>query len=168
MAAGGAKAVEILAPRPTQGELNRRDRIGLRAMVQEQVHHFTMLRRRELYDEFVVREGRPPTESEMDRMQPLIEEFDPVVELSLIAADYRNDPAIRRQASSDAAQYLRPKLSAVAMLDDPNRLAQESEKRKLAARLVDLLQLVSVAKTSAGASVQESQKSAEGAGGESH
>lgn len=137
---------QIIPPRPTKSETNRRDRIGLRAMCQESVHHFTMLRRQELYDQILTERGTPPTEQELDALQPLNEEFDPVVELALIAVDRRNDVGIRRQALSDAAQYLRPKLSAVAHLEDPGTLAAESKNQELAMRLVQAMEVVARSK----------------------
>lgn len=137
---------QVLPPKPPKSEINRRDRIGLRAMCQESVHHFTMLRRQELYDKIMEERGVAPTEQELDALQPLNEEFDPVVELALIAVDRRNDVTIRRQALSDAAQYLRPKLSAVAHLEDPNNLAAESKNQELALRLVQAMEVVARSK----------------------
>jgi hypothetical protein len=142
-----SSSYEILPPRPTAREASRRDRIGLRAMAQDAVHEFTSLRRDELYRQHVEEHGVPPTPDWLDRMQPLVEEFDPVVELSIIAIDRRNDVAVRRQALSDAAQYLRPKLSAVALLDDPDTLAAEASKHELAKRLVGAMELFARAKS---------------------
>ena len=137
---------QVLPPNPPKSEINRRDRIGLRAMCQESVHHFTMLRRQELYDQICTERGTPPTEQELDALQPLNEEFDPVVELALIAVDRRNDVSTRRQALSDAAQYLRPKLSAVAHLEDPANLVAESKNQELAMRLVQAMEVVARSK----------------------
>jgi hypothetical protein len=138
---------EVLPPKPTKSEVNRRDRIGLRAMCQETVHHFTLLRRRELAEQIEQERGYPPTEQELDALQPLSEEFDPVVELAIIAVDRRNEVTVRRQALSDAAQYLRPKLSAVAHLEDPSTLVQESKNQELAMRLVQAMEVVARSKT---------------------
>lgn len=143
-------------PAPTQSEVSRRDRIGLRAMVQETIHHFTQLRRREAYDDFLREQGRAPTESELDRIQPLIEEFDPVVELAIIGADARNKVELRRQALADAAGYLRPKLSAVQMLDDPETLQQAAQKKELAVRLTALMDVLVTAKRSSAADPEPS------------
>ena len=141
---------EVLAPRPMSGERSRRDRVGLRAMAQDSVHHFTMLRRQEIAAEYYREKKLPIPDDLLDRLQPLVEEFDPVVELSIIAIDRRNDVTIRRQALSDAAQYLRPKLSAVAMLDDPETLASASQKHELALKLVSLMGAVASAKKTVG------------------
>ncbi len=119
-------------------------------MAQDSVHHFTMLRRQEIAREYYKNHHEPIPDEELDRLQPLIEEFDPVVELSIIAVDRRNDVGIRRQALSDAAQYLRPKLSAVAMLDDPETLAAQSQKHELALKLVGLMGAVASAKKTVG------------------
>lgn len=138
--------LEILPPKPERGEIARRDRIGLRAMCQESVHHFTILRRMEIAADYKAEKGHDIPEALLDRLQPLIEEYDPVVELAIMGADYRNDPVLRRQANADAAQYLRPKLSAVATLEDPERLAAQAERNKLASRLVTLVQAFEIAK----------------------
>lgn len=139
-------ASNSLVPRPEPREASRRDRIGLRAKVQETVHHFTLLRRQEIYAQFQLKEGRPPTAEELDSLQPLMEEFDPVVELAIMGSDYRNEAALRRQALSDAAQYLRPKLSAVAMLDDPETLSAQAQKQELAKKLVGFMEILTQAK----------------------
>lgn len=136
----------VLPPKPTAGEKSRRDRVGLRAMCQESVHQFTILRRRELYEEILAKTGVPPTEIELDALQPLNEEYDPVVELAIISVDRRNDVALRRQALSDAAQYLRPKLSAVAHLEDPSNLESEAKSQELALRLVQSMEVMARAR----------------------
>ena len=109
-----------------------------------------MLRRQEIAAEYYREKKLPIPDDLLDRLQPLVEEFDPVVELSIIAIDRRNDVTIRRQALSDAAQYLRPKLSAVAMLDDPETLASASQKHELALKLVSLMGAVASAKKTVG------------------
>jgi len=119
-------------------------------MAQDSVHHFTTLRRQEIARDYYRENKIPISDEDLDRLQPLVEEFDPVVELSIIAIDRRNDVSIRRQALSDAAQYLRPKLSAVAMLDDPETLAAQSQKHELALKLVGLMGAVASAKKTVG------------------
>lgn len=119
---------------------------SLRAMTQERVHHFTHLKREEIRKNFFLEHGYEIDESELDRLQPLIEEYDPVVELSLIASDYALEPSIRRQANSDAAQYLRPKLSAVKIMDDPEAVEVENQKMRLANRLVEVMETMAAAK----------------------
>lgn len=108
---------------------------NLRAAVQEAVHHYTDLLRAE------IREQNPGiTERELNRLQPEITEFDPVIELALIGANYRNEAALRRAASSDAAQYLRPKLKSIEVVSDPATIETENQRNSLTSRLVDLLQ----------------------------
>ena len=135
----------VLPPIPDQKEMTRRDRVSLRAMCQEAVHEFTILRRRQATDDFVEKHERPPTEDELDRIQPLMEEFDPVVELAILSADHRNEPALRAQAANAAAQYLRPKLSAVTMMEDPETLAAAASKRELAVKLLGVMNMVAMA-----------------------
>lgn len=141
-----------IVPVPTAQEVSRRDRIGLRAMVQDSVHHFTMLRREEAYRSFESEHNRPPTAEELDQIQPLMEEFDPVVELAIMGADRRNEPTLRRQALSDAAQYLRPKLSAVAMLDDPETIKANAQRQELAKRLAAIMDVMVGARRDAASS----------------
>ena len=136
----------VPAPRPEPREVSRRDRVSLRAKVQDAVHHFTMLRREEAHARFVRENGRPPTAMELDELQPLVEEFDPVVELALIGADYRNETSLRRQALAEAAQYLRPKLSAVAVMDDPENLTEQAQKNELVKRLMSMMELMTQVK----------------------
>lgn len=152
------KSTELvtLPPIPDVKEQNRKDRIGLRAMCQEAVHQFTLLRRRQAYGDFVAKHERPPTDDELDRIQPIMEEFDPVVELSILSADYRNDASLRAQAANAAAQYLRPKLSAVAMMDDPETLAAAAQKKELALKLMNVMEMMAMAKKMTVVSTTES------------
>jgi hypothetical protein len=139
-------ASRSLVPVPSHKEVQRRDRVSLRAKVQDAVHHFTMLRRQEIYGKFQEQHGRPPTAEELDNLQPMSEEFDPVVELALIGIDYRNETGLRRQALAEAAQYLRPKLSAVAVSDDPDTLVEAAQKNELAKRLVGVMEALTQVK----------------------
>lgn len=145
-----------------------KDKTELRALTQEAVHHFTDLRRKEITERWaqgwrisplgwvlpeegdrVVGELIPP--HILDSAQPLIEEYDPVVELSIMAADYRNEVSLRRQANADAAQYLRPKLKSIELLEDPESLELQQQKNDLAGRMVDILDAMAQAKRQRGA-----------------
>lgn len=121
--------------------MNEEAKITLRASVQEAVHHFTDLKRHEI-------KAKEPsiTPEELDRLQPQIEEYDPVVQLAIMASDYSRDPSLRRQANSDAAQYLRPKLKSIEMLSDPRLLDSQKERDALASRLVDVMEIMATAK----------------------
>lgn len=111
-------------------------------MVQDAVHkHTVMLQERVVRD---LREKDPDlTLEEATKMaqeiQPIDEEYDPVVSLALMASDTRNKVDLRRQASSDAAQYLRPKLKTIEHIDDPLTRQAEQERFDLAERLGQLL-----------------------------
>ena len=115
----------------------------LRALVQDAVFKYTTLQREELR-----RKNPGLSDEELDMLQPVVEEYDPVVELSLIAADRRHDPSLRRQANADAAQYLRPKLKSVEMMTDPRLLEQNSQKMQLADKMLDILEAMAAAKAS--------------------
>lgn len=137
------------------------DKAELRAMTQDACLEFTALRRRKIEDRWVIGDRPDPSllgvwipfdksdpppdfpglisSDVLDELQPAIEEYDPVVELSLIAVDYRNDVSLRRQASSDAAQYLRPKLKSIEVLADAALLAEEERRGILTSRLIGLM-----------------------------
>ena len=89
----------------------------------------------------------------LDELQPRIEEWDPVVELSLISCDYSIDVNLRRQANSDAAQYLRPKLKSIELLEDPASIEAQEQRNALAHRLVGLLNSVARAKQETSADI---------------
>lgn len=133
-----------------RGQPGLRSKIALRANVQDTVHHFTSLKRDDIRRRYFEEHGCEIDERELDRIQPLIEEYDPVVELAIIASDYSNEVTLRRQANADAAPYLRPKLSAVAMIDSPETIEHEEQKQRLASNLLGLLEAASRAKKASG------------------
>lgn len=126
-----------------------RDKAELRAAMQDSVMEFTRLRRERLLPD--LRAAHPhatPEElkAKLDEMQPLFHEYDPVIELAIMGADYRNSPELRRQANSEAAQYVRPKLKSVEFTVDPNSATELEARRALAGRLVGLLDAAAAAK----------------------
>lgn len=141
-----------------------REKEALRAKVQEHTHRYTALIRADIQRRW--REGWRignlgwflPGPSEiikgeeidpqyLEVLQPAIEEYDPVVELALIAVDYRNEPNLRRLANSDAAPYLRPKFSPIRE-DDADAPGDEAPNTKLALlqRLVGVVDLITTNK----------------------
>lgn len=115
-----------------------KDKVELRALCQDTVMEYTDLLRDRLQDQARA-DGRELSRADLDASQPQYDEWDPVVSLALIAVDHRNSPELRRQANSDAAQYLRPKLSAIKITEDAESIALQAEKNKLAGRMVDIL-----------------------------
>jgi hypothetical protein len=141
-----------------------RDKIELRAQMQESVHQHTfMLRERLLPD--LRRENPGATEDEimamLDKLQPIYEEYDPVVQLAMMAVDHSFSPELRRMAASDAAQYVRPKLKSVELTVDPNGAA-EQEKRALAERLRGLLDAGAAAKRDSGVTIDATARPSAG------
>lgn len=158
-----------------------KDKTELRAMTQEAVLEFTELRReqiRRLWRDEGWRIGSvmgvaqlvpPPSpgspgwqaptigdeisDEVLDQLQPLIDEYDPVVELSLIAVDNRNDVTTRRQAHAEAAQYLRPKLKSIEILEDPESIELQNKKAEMAERMVDILDAMAQARRGRGENV---------------
>lgn len=157
--------VGSLVPGSRKGVPNK-DKEQLRVLVQESVHEFTQLRRDEIRSQW--RLGwRPspdlpnllslPPEEErvlgeevpdevLDSLQPEEQEYDPVVALAVMAADRRHDPSLRMQASASAAQYMRPKLKSVEIVDDAETKEIAAEKNELVARMLSLLDVMAIAK----------------------
>lgn len=145
-------------PRPTA---RSRDKAELRAVIQESVlHHTAMLRERIL--PVIRRENPGATDAEiaalLDDAQPLYEEYDPVVQLAMMASDHRYSPDLRRQAAAESAQYVRPKLKSIELTVDPSG-AEEQEKRDLAARLRGLLDAGAQAKRDSGVTIEATARS---------
>lgn len=115
-------------------------------MTQDAVMEFTEMRRERIRQKYRDENAREISAEDLDEMQPQIDEWDPVVELALIGADYRHKVEIRRQANSDAAQYLRPKLKSIELLEDPESLELQEEKNQLAKRMVEILSALEQAK----------------------
>lgn len=136
----GSKPGERRGGRPKGGQ--NKDKAELRSLVQDAVHKHTMMLQDKLVRELM--EQNPDWTMEQarlraDEIQPVIEEYDPVAELAMMAADSRNKTDLRRQAHSDAAQYLRPKLKTIEHIDDPLTREAEVERYSLAERLGQLL-----------------------------
>lgn len=140
-------------------EYKRRQKDELRAKIQETTHRYTALLRQELQRKW--REGWrvganglvPPPDTGarlgeeippglLDALQPAIEEYDPVVELALIAVDYGNEPNLRRLANTDAAPYLRAKMASIRdpdLEDDENGDATLAQKGDVLDRLLSAM-----------------------------
>jgi hypothetical protein len=141
----------IVGQDPGRPPSNARDRAELRSIMQDEVLKFTVMRREHLLPLIVAQYPHMDSEwhlAELDRQQPLYEEYDPVVALAVMAADHENSPELRRQAASDAAQYVRPKLRAVDFTIDPASTEAQAERARLADRLVGLLEAGAAAKRS--------------------
>lgn len=114
-----------------------RDKAELRALLQEKVHEFTELRRQQDLaelppdqHEFAIREGR---------VQTIVEDYDPVVAMALVAADRRSSIELRVKCNSEVAGYVRPKLKSVEVTADPEAYETLEMRRKLSEELVGLL-----------------------------
>lgn len=116
-----------------------KDKLELRALLQEKVHEFTELRRAA-----DIEAGLPPHEA-----QDINEEYDPVVALALVAVDRRSTLDQRIKCNAEVAQYVRPKLKSVEVTADPEALETLEERRQLSEKLVGLLEAAAVAKKGA-------------------
>lgn len=138
--------------RPARKPYRQREKAELRAAVHEAVQEFTHLRRDKLRAQYL---AEHPNAKEidiieyLDEKQPLYDEFDPVVELAVLAADHRNEAKTRRQAMSDAAPYLRPKLKQIEHLEDPETRTLNERKNDLAEQLLKVLFASSTGRSSA-------------------
>lgn len=113
-----------------------RDKAELRALLQERVHEFTELRRQKDLDS-----GLPPEEA-----QQIVEEYDPVVAMALVAVDRTTKLQDRIKCNAEVAQYVRPKLKSVELLADPEALETLEQRRALSEQLVGLLESAAAAK----------------------
>lgn len=113
-----------------------RDKAELRALLQERVHEFTELRRKEDLDA-----GLPP-----DEAQHIEEEYDPVVAMALVAVDRRSKLQDRIKCNAEVAQYVRPKLKSIEVTADPEAMETLEQRRALSERLVGLLEVAAAAK----------------------
>lgn len=133
---------------PIQGLVTRyrasptRDKAELRAQMQESVYEYTRLLRERLLPDLRAKHPKASEDELMvllDEKQPLFVEYDPVVELAIMGADYKNSPELRRQANAEAAQYVRPKLKSIELTVDPSTPEQVERRQQLAGRLRGLL-----------------------------
>lgn len=131
---GGAGAQRGTPGRP-KGIPNK-DKAELRALLQERVHEFTELRAKQ--DE---QDGVPP-----EQRQQIIDDYDPVVALAIVAVDRRSTIENRIRCNAEVAQYVRPKLKSVEVTADPEALETLEERRHLSERLVGLLEAAAAAK----------------------
>lgn len=127
----------------------QRDKVELRAAVQESVLRFTRLQRARLLP--IIQSEHPDwtpdqVSAELDQRQPEYQEFDPVVELSIMGADHRNSPELRRQALSEAAQYQRPKLKSIEVRVDSMSEEEQRERAQMLSSMRSFLDLGAQAK----------------------
>jgi hypothetical protein len=113
-----------------------RDKAELRALIQERVHEFTELRR------------RADLEAGMDEAeaQEIVEDYDPVVHMAMVAVDRREKRDIQIRCAAEVAQYVRPKLKSVEVTTDPEALETLAERQQLSSRLVALLEMAAEGK----------------------
>lgn len=106
-----------------------RDKIELRALLQEKVLEFTTLKAGEDAEK-----GLPP-----DQRQQVIEEYDPVVAMALVAVDRSTPLDTRVRCNAEVAQYVRPKLKSVEMTTDDATLSALSQKTETTEMIMNVL-----------------------------
>lgn len=145
-----------LLPSHRRAGQGRRDKAELRALVQEAVHEYSFLKNRTVRNQLL--RTRPnisdeELEAAAAERQPVIEEYDPVVEMALVSVDHTQPTQLRMYAASQAAQYMRPKLKSVEVLADPDQIEADRKKADLAAQLVGLLNIAAQAKRDDGPAI---------------
>lgn len=108
-----------------------KDKAELRALVQESVLRFTEAKRAQ-----DLAAGIAP-----ELAQPVYDNYDPVVELAIAAVDKSHALEVRIKCNAEVAQYLRPKLKAIEITEDPEALELQDQKLQLARQLTDMLDL---------------------------
>lgn len=117
--ASGARPARRTAP------LTGRDKTELRALLQEKVlEHTTLLRRHQMQN------GVAPTDA-----QPIIDEYDPVVCMALIAVDRRTPIDLAKSSHAEVAKYVRPQLKSIEVTSDTETNELMRQRNELAARL---------------------------------
>lgn len=125
-----------------------RDKAELRALIQERVHEHT-LKLRQMEIERLVKDGMSETEAGIAARQQVIEDYDPVVQMAMVAVDAEVKPDMQIRCASEVAQYVRPKLKSVELTADPEALETLHERQELSSRLVGLLEMAAQAKKTA-------------------
>lgn len=113
-----------------------RDKAELRALIQDRVLEFTEMRRR-----IDLEMGVPEEDA-----QQVIEDYDPVVHMAMVAVDRREKREIQIRCATEVAQYVRPKLKSVEVTTDPEAMETLQERQQLSSRLVALLELAAEGK----------------------
>lgn len=127
---------------PARRPSSLKDRIDLRVQMQDAVYEFTRLRREELWRELTEKHqdwDQERVQREVDRLQPEYQEYDPVVQLAIIAADGRSSVDQRISAAGRAAEYVRPKLKSVEVTVGEHDPEVQQQKRELIGRLAEFL-----------------------------
>lgn len=133
----------------------RREKAELRGAMQDEVRRYTHMLRERLLPTIVADHPdwtADQVEAELDFLQPLYDEFDPVIQLALVGANHSNSTEVRLRALSESAQYVRPKLKSIELGtrdDDPE---EQAARRELMARMRGLLDVA-----------QDSKRTIEGA-----
>lgn len=115
-----------------------RDKAELRALIQERVHEFTIRRRAEEVRE-LMESGMSEAEANALAKQEVIEDYDPVAQMAMIAVDRAVKLDVRVKCHDSVAQYVRPKLKSVEVTTDPEAIETLQQREALSHKLVDLL-----------------------------
>lgn len=109
------------------GPRRHRDTTDLRALLAETVREYTTLLRRDQ----IARGVKP------EHAVEIVDNYDPVVEMALLAVRAKDDIALA--ANAQVAKYVRPQLKSVEMISDQGTLEQAARKQAKAADLFQQL-----------------------------
>lgn len=115
-----------------------KDKAELRALLQERVHEFTMLRRKADIDDLVA-QGLSPAEA-AEKAQEIIEDYDPVVNLALVSVDRRVSLENRIKCNAEVAQYVRPKLKSIEVRGDAATAEDLAMRQRLANSIILMME----------------------------
>lgn len=87
----------------------------------------------------------------LDGLQPLMEEYDPVIQLVVVAADWENTPELRLRANGLAAEYMHPKLKSIELTTDDDTKDALDQRNEIAGRMVEILEAMAQARREANA-----------------
>ena len=125
-----------------------RDKAELRALIQERVlEHTTKLRKVEVAE--LMASGMTEEEANAAARQEIIEDYDPVAQMAMVAVDMKVKLDVRVKCDAEVAQYVRPKLKSVEVTADPEALETLAERQALSHQLVGLLTAAAAAKKAA-------------------
>lgn len=85
-------------------------------------------------------------QAQVDVLQPEFTDYNPVVAMAVMSANYEYPAELRGRMAAESAQYLHPKLKSIEMTVDPMSPEQRQRRDELSRRLVGLLDAAAGAK----------------------
>lgn len=115
-----------------------KDKAELRALLQERVHEYTEMRRQQDIEANIAA-GLSPADAAL-KAQEIVEDYDPVVSMALVAVDRRTPLGDRIKCNAEVARYVRPQLKSIEVQTDAATAEDIALRSKMAASLMGLLE----------------------------